>query len=253
MRQLARGAVMRFHHLDALENPKPNRPGIVDETRAGRYSVFYGSTFKRRGAPRGAVVADPGGDGAERDLAKCLGRALDERTSFHGSMVSEVEASATTTQVFADGRCPNDVLDTLEEQAEDRLLAFHEAWERMRWLAPRVRAGLLHALWWRAPFEPREQLAFSLLLNDGWNLAEIACLRMAEVRAGTWMSGSGRPRRLLPRTQGLLELWPGAPDATLGYTDIVRELAPLWEALLSHLDGDQRRGCPKWDAITRRV
>jgi hypothetical protein len=244
---------MRFHHADALENPKPNRPGVVDELRAGRYSVFYGSTFKRGGAPRGAVVADPNGPPEARDLARCLGRAVDERTLFHGSLVSEVEATAATSRVFPDGRCPNDVLDLLEEQGEECLLAFYEAWDRTRWLAPRVRAGLLQALWWRAPLAPRERLAFTLLLCDGWKLNEISSLRRVDVRAGTWISSGGQSRRLLPRTHGLLELWQADPDSTLGYGDIASELAPKWELLLNYLDGDQRRVCPKWDAIRQRA
>lgn len=243
MLDLNRGTVIRFHHWDAVKVPKPNRPGIVDETRWGRHSVFYGSTFKQGGVPRDAIIADPRGGTVECDLARCLGRIIDERTYFHGSLLSEVDASAKTTQVFGDGRCPNDVLDQLEEQAEDRLVAFGQAWARTGFLAPSVRVSLLDVLWWRTGLPLREELAFTLLLCDGLKLEEIGRLRRSDLCA----------RRLLPRTQGLLESWKADPDSTLGYVDVDRELEAKWEVLLSHLDRDQRRRCPTWDKIKQRM
>lgn len=105
------------------------------------------------------------------------------------------------------------------------------------------RAGRAAALWRRASLTLREELAFTLLLCDGFKLEEIGNLRRSDLAA----------RRLLPRTRGLLERWQARPEATLGYVDVASELGAKWDALLHHLDSEQRRVCPKWDVIRQRM
>lgn len=90
MRHLAPGRILRFHHLDASEIPKGNRPGIVEATRAGRYTVFYGSTFKRRREPYGSVVADPGP--AARDV--------EPRPHSRSNVLDEVRGLGEQTERF---------------------------------------------------------------------------------------------------------------------------------------------------------
>lgn len=256
MQDLTPGRVLRFHHLDARNTPKEKRPGIVETTRAGRYAVFYGSTFKRNREPDGSVVADPmpTAKPEELDLAKSLGKPISERTWFHGSMVTEVELSALNTIIDPDGRCPNDILDILEEQGEEQLLAFYEAWSRTAWVQPSVRAGLLYQLWWGDGFSIRDRLALSLLLCDGWNLSEVSSLRKADVTLpGGIVICSGVVRRLLPHTLQLFQQWAAGSNHTLEFVDSGSELAVTWEELRSRLSRNQQKACIKWDDLRQKI
>lgn len=255
MDRFDRGSVVRFFHVDAIDFPKPNRPGIVGMAYQGYLAVYYGSTFKRGGAPRDAIVADPSDSGAasEKDLARCLGIAIDERTHFHGAMTSEV-ASSSPQLVRIPGKCPNDVLDTLEEQGQQQRLAFLEAWKRASWLQPDVRVGLLSALWWKAKLGLREELALNLLLCEGWALTEISALRRSEIDStGAWRGSGGECRRLLPRTRLLVERWRADLGPTLGFADIARELEPSWDVLRNTLEKPQKKACPTWERCRQRV
>lgn len=236
------GAMLHFTHFDAVQKVKL-RPGtIATSPSGGRYPLYYGSTFKRSGCPRDAVIADPNappGDEA-RYLADELGGALDERTYFHGTMMSELESSAEGLRHFPDGRFPNDRLDELAIQAEDHLFAIHAAWRRLNWVGPKERARALNALWWDLKLPLRDELALTLVLYDGYSPAAIAGPNWGDLV-------------LLPRTQSLAERYrsqsAGADDSALFDTTQAAKhaLAPLWDQLIGRLGKAKPRvHLPRW-------
>lgn len=130
--------MLRFRHADAVIEPKPNRPATIARgPEGGRISLFYGSTYKRGGAPMGTIIVDPtAAKGTEsRNLADYIGAAIDEPTCFHGSMMSESHTSDRSIRSFP-STFPIEPYGQLEEQAEDLLLAFHTAWQRLAGSVP---------------------------------------------------------------------------------------------------------------------
>jgi hypothetical protein len=228
---LARQAMIRFRHADAVVKPKPRRPATVaDGPFGGRYSLFYGSTYKQRAPPRDAIVVDPRApvDEPARELADHLGRVIDERTYFHGSMMSETHGSDPTIERFPSW-FPADLHDELVEQSEQQLLAFREAFHRTQWLLPSARSFVLDAVWWQLGLELREESALTLLVYEGLAVSEIAALRWRDV---------SEHKDLLPRSRGLLErlraVEPGGSesDHVFGDPKVTRAtLRRLWDAL----------------------
>jgi integrase len=219
-------AMIRFRHMDAVIEPKPDRPATVAERpQGGRISLFYGSTFKQGGAPADAIVVDP--RAAEhsdaRKLADYIGAPIDEPCCFHGSMMSETHPGDSTVRKFP-SKFPIEPHEQLREQAEDLLLAFHRAWGRLSWLLPAQRAFVLNALWWELRLDPIRELALTLLVYDGMRPAELAAL--------TWATPDAT---LLPRTRGLLaRLRRGraiVADAPIFAPDIEQVLAQVWAEL----------------------
>lgn len=257
------GALVYFHHRDAIDKPKPRRPGVVERLRSATLTLFYGSTFKRGGYPRDAIEADPQGDSGTpaRELADYIAGFLDERTFFHGSLVSESPLQDEGLAHFPKASFPNDLLDDLREQAEDRMLAFLDAWERLRWLRPDARARLLDALWWKLHADATTEALLTLVLCDGWVIAELAAVawRDVDLRMGT-AAVAGRTRRLLPHTISVLVRLPtGAREASpwgeLDRAAILERLRGGWESLtrLAQPRGRKSSTFPSWDQLRVRI
>lgn len=257
------GALVYFHHRDAIAKPKPRRPGVVEALSWARLTLFYGSTFKRGGYPRDAIEANPRGDPGTpaRELADYLAGFIDEPTFFHGSLVSETSLQDEGLKHFPQASFPNDLLDDLREQAEDRLLAFLDAWKRLGWLQPDSRARLLDALWWRLHADATTQALVTLVLCDGWTITEIAAVvwRDVDLREGA-AAVAGRPRRLLPHTASVLRRLPaGDPGASpwgdLDRDAILEKLRLGWESLtrLAQPKGRKSSMFPRWDQVRSRI
>ncbi len=254
------GALVHFRHWDAAKQPKAGRPGVVDRAFSGNLALFYGSTFKRGGYPRDAIEIDPGapqGD-TKRELADAMPGFVDEPTFFHGSLLAETPVADEGLKHLAGLGFPNDLVDELQEQAEDRVLGFVKAWTNLTWLP--MRARLLDALWWRAKLEPETELLLTLALCDGWSIAEIENLswRDIDLQRGIVELGDGQ-RQLLPHTGGLLaerqRQSKGSPLWTASSRDdIIERLRLGWEALVRAAKPRQRRvSFPPWQRVLAKI
>ena len=247
---LAPLAMIRFRHADAVVQPKPHRPATVAEGPLGaRFSLFYGSTYKQRAHPQDAIIVDPRAPPGEpsRELADHLGRVIDERTYFHGSMMSQTHGSDPSIEEFP-SRFPADLHDELVEQSEQQLLAFREAFNRTQWLLPNARSFVLDAVWWQLSLELCDETALTLLVYEGLAVSEIASLR--------WRDVSER-RQLLPRSRGLIEklrsVGPRSGDGehVFGDEDATRAvLGRLWNDLRQRgLRARPKVVLPEWSRI----
>lgn len=257
------GALVYFHHRDAIDKPKARRPGVVEGLRSAALTLFYGSTFKRGGHPRDVIEANPRAEPGTpaRELADYLGGFVDEPTFFHGSLVSESPLQDEGVTHFPKASFPNDLLDDLREQAEDRMLAFLDAWERLRWLRPDARARLLDALWWKLRADAVTEALLTLIVCDGWTFAELAAVtwRDVDLREGT-IAVAGQSRRLLPHTASVVaRLDAGRRGGSL-WGDLEREailekLRAGWEALtrLAQPKGRKTSLFPSWDQVRSRI
>lgn len=254
------GALVRFTHWDARREPKRKRPGVVADCKTGNLVLYYGSTFKRGGYPKDAIEVSPSAElGSQaRKLADELPGFVDEPTFFHGSLLAEGPLRGGDVVHLPALGFPNDLLDDLEEQAEDRLVAFLRAWEALRWLPQRAR--ILQALWWGPRQLDLETSALlSLALCDGWTLRELEALRWSHVaRRDDRVSVNGQSRVLLPHTAGLLrqlqretksdEVWtPATREA------IAKRLEGGWNELAAQLPKAEARRLPRWDRVLTRI
>lgn len=120
------------------------------------------------------------------------------------------------------------------------MLAIHQAWQRLNWVLPKVRAQALNAVWWDLKLSLRDELALTLVLYDGYEPAAIAGVNWGELV-------------LLPRTQSLAERYrtqsAGSDDLVLFDTTeaAMCALEPLWNRLGVQLGkGKPKLHLPGW-------
>ena len=255
-----RGALVRFTHWDARREPKRKRPGVVADCKTGNQVLYYGSTFKKGGYPKDAIEVSPSAElgSLARELADELPGFVDEPTFFHGSLLAEGPLRGGDVVHVPRLGFPNDLLDDLEEQAEDRLVGFFRAWAALRWLPPRAR--MLQALWWGPKQLDLETSALlSLALCDGWTLHELEALRWSHLaRQEDRVRVNDESRFLLPHTAGLLrqlqldaksdEVWTAASREA-----IVKRLQEGWNGLAAQLPKAEARRLPRWDQVLTRI
>jgi hypothetical protein len=254
------GALVHFRHWDAVRKPKDGRPGVVDRNFSGNLAIFYGSTFKRGGYPQDAIEINPRANTGTRprDLADHLPGFVDEPTFFHGSLVAETPLRDPGLEHIAGLAFPNDLLEDLQEQAEERVLGFVTAWRNMAWLA--ARSQLLDALWWRTKLDTETETMLTLVLCDGWSINEVEGITWGDLdlrRHVAQIRGAGR--WLLPHTAGLLaEVRRGSagnsPWTSSSREEMIEKLRQGWGALVAAAKPRGRRSpFPSWDQLLVKI
>ena len=254
------GALIHFRQWDAVRKPKPGRPGVVDRVFSGNLAIFYGSTFKRGGYPRDAIEISPRADEGTppRDLADYLPGFVDEPTFFHGSLVAETPLRDGDLKHIAGIGFPNDLLEDLQEQAEERMLGFVAAWKNMSWLA--ARSQILDALWWRTDLDTETETLMTLVLCDGWSLSEVEAITWRDLDLRRHVACVGRATRwLLPHTAGLLVELQRASAGNSPWTwesreDMIEKFRLGWEALATVAKPRGRRSpFPPWNQVLTKI
>ncbi len=253
-----RGALIHFTHWDARQERKPGRPGVVADAKTGNLVIYYGSTFKKGGYPKDAIEVSPvaESDSQARELAEQLPGFVDEPTFFHGSLLAEAPIRGEVEH-FPGYGFPNDLLDELEEQAEERLVGFLRAWENLRWLPQRAR--ILQTLWWTAKLDLETEALLSLALCDGWTLRELEALRWSHIdRREERVRVNGEPRLLLPHTAGLLrrlqlEATGDSVWSTTTREAVVQRFYEGWNELAARLPKPGARRLPRWDRVLAHI
>lgn len=254
------GAIVLFTHWDAVQTRKAGRPGVVDRLFAGNISIFYGSTFKRGGYPRDAIEVSPHAEpgSAARQLSNLLPGFVDEPTFFHGSLVAETSLRAKELKHLRGLGFPSDLLEDLQEQAEERLVGFLVAWNNMSWLA--ARSQILDALWWRARVGAEVEALLTLLLCDGWTVEEVESISWRDVDLGRRVASvRGKDRWLLPRTAGLLaalrrQSTTQGPSSAANRDELLEKLCVGWEAIVAAAKSRGRRSSlPTWTHVRAKI
>lgn len=254
------GALVRFRHWDAKQKPKARRPGVVERVFSGNLALFYGSTFKRGGYPHDAIEVDPAAaEGTpSRALADYLPGFVDEPTFLHGSLLAETPLRDEGLVHIPGLAFPNDLLEDLEQQAEDRILGFMTAWTNMSWLV--ARAQLLDALWWRTGLGIETETLLTLVLCDGWSIAEVEAIRWRDLDLRRHVAKvEGTERWLLPHTAGLLaelrrDRARDSPWTPPSRDEITKKLRGGWDALVAVAKPRGRRSSfPSWDQVLTKI
>ncbi|GEM_PF-5060418 len=238
------------------------RPAVVDQVFSGNLALFYGSTLKRRGPPNNAIEVNPGSDRGTpaRELADYLQGFLNEPTFFHGSLVAETSTRAGARDLkHIRGRFPNDLLEDLQEQAEERMLGFLQAWKRMAWLTSRPQ--LLDALWWKVKLDLATEVLLTLALCDGWSLQEINVLTWRDLDLQKGIARRGRrSRQILPHTVALLvalnqQSGGDRPWGSMSLEDLIEVLELGWTKLVAAANQRKGRRSPflPWDVVLKNI